>query len=268
MTTLPAAFRSRRVMALLNIAAVGLGLSSATAGVFGTLWHELALPTGLSTAGIGMLWAWLLRRPDKFRRTNIRLGWVLSVPLAALNAAIAAGMLAAKENHLPGFFAGAAVGATFGAILWIPGLLLTLLLFGLPISHAQRVAEQGLAGEERGEWTVGFAAFVISLAGLMLGTLGHSVIWPATVAGIAGAATSSAAAVLAFARGRRRKRFVADVEAGKVTGYRVDPSPEGKVLVRVMETKSYRVADFEEDVYQLDFEGEATRPLLRASTDE
>jgi hypothetical protein len=76
-----------------------------------------------------------------------------------------------------------------------------------------------------------------------------------------GALLGGSAAALALAREARRRRFVADAEAGKVAGYRVDPTDEGKVLIRVIaQGKGYRVADFEEDIFELDAEGEATKP--------
>ena len=50
-----------------------------------------------------------------------------------------------------------------------------------------------------------------------------------------------------------------------VKGYRVDTTDEGKVLVRIAaQGKGYRVADFEEEeVFELDAQGEALRPKHR-----
>jgi hypothetical protein len=48
---------------------------------------------------------------------------------------------------------------------------------------------------------------------------------------------------------------------------RVDATEEGKVLVRIVaQGKGYRVADFEEDVFELDEHGEAVRPKALSAT--
>jgi len=58
---------------------------------------------------------------------------------------------------------------------------------------------------------------------------------------------------------------VADAEAGKISGYRIEPTEDGKVLVRVVwQGEGYRVRDFEEEVFELGAEGEATRPKVLA----
>jgi hypothetical protein len=48
------------------------------------------------------------------------------------------------------------------------------------------------------------------------------------------------------------------VEAGGGQGLRVEPTPQGKVLVRVTSHgEGYRVADFHEEIYSLDQDGRA-----------
>ncbi len=79
--------------------------------------------------------------------------------------------------------------------------------------------------------------------------------------GLLGLLAGASSTGLALAREARRRTFVADAEAGKVPGYRIEPTAEGKVLVRIVaQGKGYRVADFEEEVFELDAEGEAMRP--------
>jgi hypothetical protein len=161
------------------------------------------------------------------------------------------------------------MGVTFGAPIWIGALVGTLVCFGLPIAWAQRAAKKGLAGEERGESIVGLACVALSLMGFLL-TLGGAdlqyvhhgslSIWMARAFAALGGLAGGASASLAFARAARRRRFVKDAEAGKIAGYRVDPTMEGKVLVRVVaQGQGYRVADFEEDVFEISAEREAVQ---------
>ena len=269
---IPAPFRTLRALRALNVAAVGLALAAITSAVLGGMLGDgggiAELAVGASTWLIGTLWAALLRSQKRVTRRAIRIGWVLSPPLAALNAALASGALfgSGPPSHLTGSYgAGALLGATVGAIIWLPALLGTLVCFGLPIAKAQRLAEKGLAGEERGEWLVGLASAVMSLAGLALTWAGaHRAETGQLVTGwlgVAGLVTGGGAAILATARARRRRKFVSEAEAGKVPGYRIDTTDEGKVLVRIVtQGQGYRVADFEEDVFDLDDRGEATRP--------
>jgi hypothetical protein len=186
------------------------------------------------------------------------------VPLAALNAALAAGIMFTAKGAEPtiwGFVSGAVLGALVGAIIWIPAVILTLLCFGVPIAWAQRLAKKGLAGEERGEWIVGLACLGMSA---LSGTVWLGKTWTQGALGIAltavAALLASSSTALAVARERRRRSFVQRVEAGREPGYRIDATDDGKVLVRFQENRAgYRVADFEEEVYDLSAEGEATR---------
>lgn len=286
-------FRSLGALRQLNVLAVGLALAAVTSMVFGHLvgpdsFGLSAFVTGLPTLVVGSLWARLLRWRATIGTTRIRRGWALSVPLAMLNAGLAAGILVSHgggAGQLASFVGGFVLGATVGAMAWVPALLLTLLLFGLPIAWAERLAQRGLAGEERGEWLIGLSTSALSLIGLV-GALhfylqrtaleaasqvaGRGLLTGQNLLGIqlmgalgllgllAGATTTT----LAGLRERRRRRFVRDAEAGVLPGYRVDASPEGKVLVRVASPdESYRAAELEEEVFALDEQGLARAPL-------
>jgi hypothetical protein len=184
------------------------------------------------------------------------------MPLAALNSALACGFALGNVGggHSHNDFLGLAfLGASFGIICWLPALVLTLLLFGIPIGWAQRLAAKGLAGEERGEWIVGLASASISAGALAILALRPGEIdWMPGYLGLAGAIAGATATALAFLRELRRRRFVTAAAAGKIAGYRVDATDEGKVLVRIgAQGKGYRVADFEEEVFELDADGAA-----------
>jgi hypothetical protein len=203
--------------------------------------------------------------------SSFRWGWAASAPLAIVNASIASGLLFVFDGGHPNagrFLLGAILGATAGAIVWIPALVVTLVCFGIPIASAQRLAKRGLAGEERGEWMVGMACVAMSLLGLLLSFVARVPpwdhepgLWISRAFAMLGIFGGGAATLLARAREARRRRFVADAEAGKTPGYRVDATDEGKVLVRIVsQGEGYRVADFEEELFELDAEGAATRP--------
>lgn len=270
-------------MRALNIAAVGLSLSAVTAGVFGAMSHEFSgFVTGLPTLFVGALWAYVLRSPQTIGKSSIRWGWLLSVPLAMANAGLSAGLLMSlgetgSEDVVSRFVVGVALGATFGVMFWGPALVLTLLAFGLPIAWAQKLAKKGLAGEERGEWIIGGVCMLLGALGLALslfqhkgyGYQDHALLRTegAVFAGhvfqivtsVLGLLAGAASTVLAQARESKRRAFVNKAEAGEIRGFRVDPTPEGKVLVRVSsQGQGYRVADFSEEVFLLDEEGRAT----------
>jgi hypothetical protein len=266
---IPAPFRSLRALRVLNVAAVGLALAAVVAAVFGPTAPVAPIATGLPTLVFGTLWALLLRWPRTVKNTSFRVGWAASVPLAALNGGVACALMMLTK-HPDSFkpLVGLVLGATFGALIWLPALVFTLCFFGLPIASAQRLAARGLAGEERGERVVGLACAAMStlaLAGASIEPWDHRHRFLPLIYGLAilGLLTGGAAALLANAREARRRRFVARAEAGEVRGYRVDPTDEGKVLVRVVsQGEGYRVADFEQEVFDLGAEGEATRPRM------
>ncbi len=284
---IPAAFAAPKVLRRLNIAAVGLALAASTAAVFGTMGHEFSgIVTGVPTLVIGMLWAWVLRLPNTIGRSTIRWGWLMSVPLAALNAGLAAGLLLASEgtgDKVQKFFGGMAFGATLGVFFWMPALLLTLAAFGLPIAWAQKLSKKGLAGEERGEWLVGVVCTVLSLLAFLL-SFGQEKVpeWVESpdltgskanlvaagivfmrIAAVLGVSAGGAATSLAMWREAKRRAFVTEAQNGNVPGYRVDETAEGKALVRVSsQGQGYRVADFTEEVVLLDEDGHATESRL------
>lgn len=287
----PKPFQSLGALRNLNVAAVGLALATVTAGIFGLIVADSGqfglstFVTGMPTLVIGAVWASLLRWRKTIGRSNFRWGWLLSVPLAMLNGGLAAGILLGWNEGLAGFAMGFALGCTFGAFAWIPAMLATLVAFGVPIAWSQSLARKGLAGEERGEWIVGLSCVALSLFGLVVALAGgqasaasgHTLThwegilepvgrWLLIALSGLGAAAGGAATVLARRREAARRRFVAEAEEGQVLGYRVDASPEGKVLVRVTSHgEGYRVSDFREEVFALDDEGQATRALALES---
>ena len=273
----PASFQNLRALRVINIAAVGFALASMVGALLGPVLDSMnghmvveSAPCSFPTLVCGMVWAWLLRRPATNGKTQLRRGWAASVPLAMLDsgltAAICFDFAGASE---PGrFLLIFGTGAAIGAMAWVPALMVTMVCFGLPIARAQKLAKQGLAGEERGERIVGLACAVISAVGLAL-TLpatpswiyDSTNVWITRTLAILGFLAGATSTVLASARASRRRAFVADAEAGKVPGYRIEATDEGKVLVRIVaQGKGYRVADFEEEVFELDAEGEAKRP--------
>jgi hypothetical protein len=257
-------FQSTRLLAGLNVFAVGASLAAMTAVLLQRMMDLPALGTGASTLLVGCAWAVLLRWPR--RVMGLRAGWILSVPLAALNATLAGiiGTIFAE-----GFRAGSlgwmvVLLPTVGAILWVPALALTLLLFGVPIAWAQRLAEKGLAGTERGEWIVGALCVAMSVFALAIlfggpGSSSFSVVVPLAGAAIWAGASSTAIAVL---REARRRAFVKRVAAGEETAFRLVPTKEGNALVRIDEHGGYRVA-YADEVAVLDEAGEVVRAAGR-----
>ncbi len=260
----------RRALAVLTSASVGASLAACTAAVFRVLFHEaaaqFALTTGAPTLLVGTVWAWMLRSPRTLRGSSIRVGWALSLPLAALNGALSAGLLLGTDGgglSLERFLSGAALGATLGAMFWLPAMFATLVLFGVPLAAAERLAQQGLAGRERGDRIVGLTSTVLAVLAVLFALpsqryAGSGSVVVAALAAMAALAGLTSAS-LAWGRERARRAFIRDVEAGRVERFRVDDTPEGRVLVRVVtQGQGYRVADYEEEVAALDREGAVT----------
>lgn len=275
-SVVPAAFRSKKSLERINIAAVGLAMASLTAMMFSMVWSsraDIPLITGLPTLLWGVLWARVLRWEKTVPGTPMRWGWLLSILLAALNGGTALGLMIAKSgNSSPletvwKFFGGMLLGMTFGAIAWIPGLLAVLALFGVPIAWAQKQAARGLEGQERGEGVVGAASAALSALALLLslkvmtlsGATGLHVMLMQAL-GAMGMLLGGTAMVTARERHLERQRFVDAVERGEVEHFRVDATDEGKVLVRVVsQGQGYRVRDYEEEIAALDASGAVTR---------
>jgi len=276
MRGIPEAFQSRHAIRRLNIAAVGLALGCVSGAVLGHItfgnvgYSAAAFIIGVSTLCIGSFWAAFFRPQGTAiaGRRRFRIGWGTSVVLAILNAQVSCFFVMADRWREPTshvLVRALLFAPTAGVFLWLPALLLTFLCFGAPIVRAQVLAEKGLAGEEQGERIVGIASFVMAAMGLFLSYQMPSSsllapLSPIRIIGYLGMLTGGMAAYAAFVREARRRTFVREVEAGNVAGFRVDPSPEGKVLVRVSSLgEGYRVADYREELVDLDASGEAKR---------
>lgn len=88
-------FRSLATLKVLNVVAVGASLAAATGTAFRGMFPDDAALTFvmLSTLAHGIAWASALRARATIGRSRLRLGWLLSLPLAMSNAAIACGLL-------------------------------------------------------------------------------------------------------------------------------------------------------------------------------
>ncbi|NOU32440.1 MAG: hypothetical protein HOO96_31430 [Polyangiaceae bacterium] len=281
---IPSAFQTRGLLRNLNVLAVGAGLASVTGAIFSLIFSSgsdavrLGISTTLPTLVLGMVWAMLLRWRKTVGASALRWGWLASIPLAALNGGLAAVGLFWNGNTslLEAVGMGVLLGSTIGAIFWVPGLIATLVCFGIPLAWGQRLAAKGLAGEERGELLVGAVSALVGILGVLIAAVAPpphffdpSEAWGLSAVrvlieavGAVAALAGGAAALVSLLRAERRRTFVRNVEAGTVPGYRVEESHEGKVLIRVnAQMPGYRVADFHEEVYALDEAGEAKRAL-------
>ena len=294
MEEVPVVFRSPRALRVLNVAAVAASVAACTSAAFMYLLkpHEWtwALVAGLPTAFCAALWAVCLRW-RKTTKTGVRYGWLLSVPLAALNGALSGGTFLAIDAFYPyksndmgsslgSFVGGALLGGTFGVVVWGPALLAVLAAFGIPIARAQKMAKLGIAGEERGEVLVGLVAAALGAAAIMTAWSAHATgsyvpaLWVAAagasrvllhVLSLVAVACGVTAAWTALVREARRRRFVARVEASEVPGFRVEKSAVGKMLLRVAPVAHYRVSDASEELFELDDSGSVTHEAQGAS---
>lgn len=280
-------FRSLATLRILNVIAVGASLAGATGTVFAAVatgggGDTFTMVSSISTFLFGLGWASLLRARPAPGHRGWRRGWLAAVPLAMGNAAVscAALGLGSGDSLVENLLKGAFLGATVGAVIWVPALIATLLVFGYPIGWAQKRADEGLAGEERGEVVVGaVSASIASLSlawfvGMFVSRAAALEDSPPSVpeAVVVGALASlgllagALASGFAAHRGRVRRKFVSEVASGAVDGYRVDETAQGKVLVRVtMQGTGYRVANFEEMLAVIDDKDEGEASLTERS---
>ncbi|MEO6572906.1 MAG: hypothetical protein ABIP89_03635 [Polyangiaceae bacterium] len=230
----------------------------------GGAWSTPGVATGISTLGFGLVWARVVR----IRAGKFPLGWLAAVPLAALNAGTALGLIMMSTESGgggAGFLGGLVLGATFGAMFWIPALITTLICFGVPLHFAQRAADKGLGSEDRGERTVGVAAACFALLALLLVSgLNRPSVEGLVLASMAviGLATGAASATYATLREQKRRLFLGAVGRGAEDGYRVTHDAGQSLLVRVTRTPEvYRGADLEEPLVELDDSGDVKRTL-------
>jgi len=271
-------FASEKLLAWFNVAAVASILAACTASIAGLSTLTSGWAVGVPTLIFGALWAVLLRHPSTVPRTSIRWSWFLSIPLAAVNGGLcfAGAAFARPPADIIGPAAGMPVinfvaGATVGVIVWAPALVLSFACFGAPTLWAQHLAKKGLAGKDRGERIVGAVCVGLGLIALVLACvppLGHVLPFPfgltsgrvfAGTLAVMGMLLGGLAAALASVREHRRADFIARVEAGQVEHFRVQPTRDGKVLLRVERggEGTYRVASYEEEICRLDDEGRA-----------
>jgi hypothetical protein len=272
---LPDAFRAPRALRWLNVLAVGFSLAAAAGVIFALIFEggsggsrSFAVSCGASTLVFGLVWARIVR----VRVGWFPIGWVAAIPLAAMNAGTALTAVFLAEDHgsssaLQQATIGFLLGASVGVIAWGPALLVTLLLFGLPIYLAQRAADRGLGSEDRGERVVAVVAAVISACAL-LASLVVARSWPEHAClgamGTVGLVCGAVAASYASRREVDRRRFLASVQSGAVEGFRIDANAALLVRVGNGEDRDYRAPWIAEPVVELDGVGEAKRTLLEA----
>lgn len=263
---LPAAFRAPRLLRGLNVLAVGFALAAAAGAISGLASHDLVFSCSVSTLFFGLVWT----RGVRIRRGKVPLGWLASVPLAALNAGTAFSVLvflhpAYRWGHLPA--TPFASGVSLGAGIWAPALLFTLAIFGLPLHRAQRAAQRGLTNDDRGERAVGeraagVAAVALVAAPFVTRTVGECT-WLVAM-GASGVAAGLSAASYATRRERSRHLFLAEVERGAIDEYRIDAVDPGfSLLVRIRgaDNGDYRTPRLVEPLVELDRLGQAKRTL-------
>jgi hypothetical protein len=268
---LPWGFRRRpRALAFLRVAAVGLSLASMTALALEAPLEVAPMAVEAPTFVVGCVWAALIG-DEKGKRRTWR--WLASVPLAMINAGISCVIAATflgsgvdgpiLVRSVESFL----LGATFGVLIWGPALLLTLLLFGLPIETARLQSKDGLAGEDRGDAFVGLACTFYGLTTLWVtrqptlsGPPPHT--WSVVACAILAALAGSTVAAVARARLVRRSWFLRDVERGLRAGYRIVETPEGRRrLTRVhVEGEAYRAAEVAESIFEIE---DTSEPVAR-----
>jgi hypothetical protein len=126
----------------------------------------IGYPAEISASSTFLIaFGWLAFGVAPVDRARSTVGMVaLGVPLAALNAAVALGVSTFQQNPQEALGM-AVVGAVFGSIVWLPGLLFSLVFIHLPVRHGTRAAlEQNL--DRRDDGAVTGAAMLGALAAI------------------------------------------------------------------------------------------------------
>lgn len=224
---LPTALRPMPTLRSLTALAVGLSMAAPTTALFGDGFANTD-PTGttLATVSCGALWAWLVLPDPRQGRAPTLTSFAVAIPLAILNASLSAASLFAKDgvagHHLgdlvSSLVGGALAGATFGAVYWIPGLVLTLLWFGLPLRAARAWARRGLDDAETGLGLVAVAAALPALATVLIAKGSAA----GALVGVVATTLAAALVALVFARRIRRVGYLDEVGRGRVPGVRLE----------------------------------------------
>ncbi len=261
MVDLPQSFRAPVWLQRLNMLAVAASLAACTgvilqpigndvsdpdgSGGLGTVWLGAGAASALSTFVFALVWARLLRIRDSW------IGWALCMPLAALTSATACALC---SPSLGSFM----LGATLGAFIWVPALIMTLIFFGLPIYLARAAADKGMSSEDRGEAVVGAISALLATGALWfdLQTSGLDRIVCGALAAV-GAAAGALALIASWLRGRERRLFVAAVRDGRSAQFRIEEVEALPMVVRISERgHAYRSSTVAEPVVLLDESGE------------
>jgi hypothetical protein len=275
----PRAFRPSPAVRALNVACVAASVAAiASAGMMvvtdhGSWW--LASFVGIPTVVVATAWATVMRSNRVSPIGGLRWGWVAAAPLALLDMEIQAAQL-----DVPSLAERLLLGATYGALLWVPGMLLVLGAYGVPMARAQRLGKLGLDEGERGETFVALVSAGIAAAAFVIADTvnGHvvelgdprflGVSNEGFFDGLAGASIlcGAAAAALAALRRDTRRRFLARAEAGQERGFRVEMTSRGKVLVADGAPATYRNAGRGDVVFHASPPGApASRPAPTSS---
>lgn len=233
---IPTALRPLPALRSLTATAIGLSMAAPTTALFGEGFAH-ADPTGttLATLLCGALWAWLVLPDPRQGRAPKLTSFAVAIPLAILNASLSAASLFAKDgvagHHLgdlaSSLVGGALAGATFGVVYWVPGLVLTLLWFGLPLRAARAWARRGLDDAEAGLGLVAIAAAFPAL-GTVLVAKGTAA---AALVGVVGTALTATLLALLVARRVRRAGYLRAVARGRVPGVRLEHTRTATQLV-------------------------------------
>jgi hypothetical protein len=273
----------------LNVAAAGLVLAAVVSVVFGRLmggaenFFSMALVAGGLSLLPGLGWGrWARKREKAWKKPltwaiggvfSAAQSWILMGFLILLDGDFGHGLDYLTDRWLTTKFRYELFLGFVGASAVAFPMSLLFLLFYMVDQRSGR----GLASEERGDTLFGLTAALLSVAALWialrcsLGRTADSFLGPEGVLGfrssglnlagkawvglvpLLGLATGVTAAAWSAWRAGQRWRFVAGVKSGKLSGYRVEVTARGRVLVRVAShDPGYRGAEVDEEIVDLD----------------
>lgn len=268
-----------RLAAELNHAAIALSLAACTGAALSSMFAEpdhlfdTEAPVGTvcaaTTALFAYIWARLLRAK---RFSGHAPMWILSIPFAAANAGCAAATLVAltaPRVDVLGVLGVALAAVIAGFFIWLPALVLTLVLYGVPIALAVSKAIKGVGGADRGERTLGLLTSLYATGALVfLGLQPHRTLDEIAVSLLAvlSVLVGSTATVISHRRVAHRVRALDAIREGSVEGYRVTEGLDGRrILVHESaQTNAYRDTQRVSEIAELDEHGDVRGASIAA----
>jgi hypothetical protein len=289
--TLARLLRPSRTLGYLNTVVVAMALAASTTALvlvvygrhldkFDTL--DRLGPTfatcWVSTLLCGLIWGQVVRQ----WHWNGYLRWGLCVPLAAVSSGICAAIYTisnysyyekkynsaylSHQYHDLDVLSNMLWVMSVGSIVWVPAVLATLLVFGLPLRQVERAHAVGLFNVDRAEYKLGLVAALSSLVASTVHLtflVAFPMNWTTVVFGslsVFGSGLGARSAVYAHRRIVAREHWIARIRAGECAGFAFATVGTLECVVQLIDVeRTYRRAELRTPLLVMQPSGDVQR---------